>query len=105
MKKTVVRVIMGTFMVCAWLLGVTPRPTTHSHVYNLTPVCSGGTCTLTVLPNPVTSVRVYVNGIRHKSTEDYTVSITTTNLVITPVSANLALYMDPTTIFVVDLNQ
>jgi len=82
---------------------VTPRPSTHRHFYNLVPVIASatGVGTLPEVPEPLFSLRLYVNGVRHKPGEDYAQAGAT----FTPVAGNLALYTEPTTIFVCDFDR
>ena len=57
-----------------------------------------GVLTLALAPNPAGSLRLYVNGIRQKPVEDYTLA----GAAVTPVAANVALYSDPTAILIAD---
>jgi len=86
--------------IALWLVfAATPRYQTGQQVFNVTPAQDQATGVLTLPDVPrAGTARLYVGGIRHKPTEDYTIS----GAAITPVAANVDLYRDPATVLVAD---
>lgn len=98
------RLIIPLLAIVIWFaFAATPRPSSHIHVYNVTPTrnTTTGVLTLPTTPNPSNSIRLYANGVRQTPVEDFGIS----GVTITPVTANVDLYADPVAILTADYNR
>jgi len=91
---------LSLLAIILWVVfAASPRYQTGQQVFNASPSQNTTTGVLTLPETPrVGTVRLYVNALRHKPVEDFTISGT----VITPVAENVDLYKDSVTVFVVD---
>jgi len=108
MKVSLPTVLLVALLVGGALFAPTPKPTTHQHVYTASYTLerdgSGnptGGLILPSTPNPLTSVRVHLDGIRLKVAEDFTL----TGNVVKPISFWAPSFIDPASIIVLDYDR